>query len=235
MNARRRTLTVGAAGGGMLAAAFLSTGVALAQPAAAAPAVPTADIFGFTPTSEEAITGSNGIAPLFQDTLGTQDFSTAAVTGTTPLAAGAFTGDVSQYTVLGGWTNTEITVAASDAATGNTAPSVGSIYDVSSFAGYTNLYTDIVGGTAAAPTYTVTDTLETPFGNVDLTPLVSSFEPSSGLAGDDFGIAALIGDPALVTDFNALVADIAAANTAGASTELANIGNLIVDAFGFGA
>lgn len=222
----------------MLAAAFLSTGVALADSvgdaaAAVTPVTPTADVFGFTPASEEAITGSNGIAPLFQDTLGVETFSTAASTGTPVVPGGDFSADVSTWTFLGGASNTEITVA-SDAATGTTAPAVGSVFDESTWLGYTNIFSDTVG-TATGGGNTITDTLETPFGNIDLTPLVSSFDPSTTLSGDDFGIAALLGDPALVTDFNALVADIAAANTAGASTELANIGNLIVDAFGFGA
>jgi hypothetical protein len=77
------------------------------------------------------------------------------------------------------FTNTEFTVTgatsladASGAATD--LPTVGSVYDVLNLGGLENIYTAIPGVDGAADT--ITDTLVTPFGNVDLSSLVAGID-----------------------------------------------------------
>jgi hypothetical protein len=83
-----------------------------------------------------------------------------------------------QVTNLLGLTNTEFTVTGHsllpDAPAGAELPTDGSVYDVLNLGGLENIYTAIPG--LAGGTDTVTDTLVTPFGNVDLSDLVSGLD-----------------------------------------------------------
>ncbi len=75
----------------------------------------------------------------------------------------------------------------------------GSVYDIANFGdGFSNDYSDVaaaptqfanattdaLSGTGTAATGTITDTFVTPFGNIDLTPLVDGF--STLVHGGDF-------------------------------------------------
>jgi len=88
-----------------------------------------------------------------------------------------------------GSTNTELTVESATPATGDSAadlPTVGSVFDAFNLGnGYENVYTAIPGTAGGADT--VTDTLVTPFGNVNLDSLFGSFDAAAPLqAGDAF-------------------------------------------------
>jgi hypothetical protein len=187
MITRRITLALGAAGGGLLAAAFLSSGVANADP--------DIDVFGLAPITgqPETVVAVSGLPPLDQQVEGYQffDFYTTPTGATTPVLDGNVDTDVSTFTTSG-FTNTEYLVTASSGGVGVAIPTDGSVLDTSSFLGLTNNYSDIVGGTATAPTNTITDTLVTPFGDVNLSPLFDSFAAS--VTGDVFGGAVPIGD-----------------------------------------
>jgi hypothetical protein len=100
MNTRQITLTVGAAAGGMLTAAFLQTAVAAAAVGAdggaaansdattdagltpasntdvtpAAETDPASDPFGLTPSGDPDLTGGTGVPPFFDVSYGTQTF-----------------------------------------------------------------------------------------------------------------------------------------------------------------
>ena len=88
-------------------------------------------------------------------------------------------------TELLGLTNTEFTVA-SVTGTSPDLPSVGSVYDVFNLgSGIENVYTAIPGVDGGADT--VTDTLVTPLGNVNLDSLVAGIDAIAGLdPGDAF-------------------------------------------------
>jgi hypothetical protein len=82
-----------------------------------------------------------------------------------------------QVTNLLGFLNTEFTVTGATALTGadpTDLPTVGSVYDVLNLGGLENIYTAIPGLDGGADT--ITDTLVTPFGNVDLSDLVSGID-----------------------------------------------------------
>jgi hypothetical protein len=120
--------------------------------------------------------------------LAQQDFNVYDGTGAgASEIAGVTTND--QVTNLLGFTNTEFTVTSvgdpfsipTDASTladvgaaGGTLPTVGSVYDVLNLGGLENIYTAIPGLDGGADT--ITDTLVTPFGNVDLSDLVSGLD-----------------------------------------------------------
>ena len=92
-------------------------------------------------------------------------------------------------TNLLGFTNTQLVVTSATAAdVGSTSdlPTVGSIYDAFNFGnGFENVYTDIPGTGGAADT--ITDTLVTPFGNVNLDSLFGSFDAAAPMnPGDAF-------------------------------------------------
>lgn len=75
-------------------------------------------------------------------------------------------------------------------------PAIGTVYDVTNFgSGYENIYTDVPGAAGAAGT--VTDSFVTPFGDYNLSDLVTAFDLSSldpttafGLGTDAAGVAA---------------------------------------------
>jgi hypothetical protein len=175
MKTRRIMLTVGAAAGGLLAAAFLSTAVAFADP--------TLDPFGFEPSGGEFDQSAQlGVPPIYAQDLGYQVFdvcSTAACT--TP--AGSFEGLVSTLTTSFGFSNEEVEDTDVTPITGTPGvdgvPAFGSVFDIASFdnGAITNDYSDIVSP-GLAGTQTVTDTLNL-FGTaIDLTPLFSGFDAS---------------------------------------------------------
>jgi hypothetical protein len=114
----------------------------------------------------------------------TQDFD--VYDGTTQVGTISTGEDV---TNLLGLTNTEFTVLSATPGTGDSAadlPTVGSVYDAFNLGnGWENVYT-AVPGAAGAPD-TVTDTLVTPFGNVDLDSLFGSIDAAAPMnPGDAF-------------------------------------------------
>ena len=87
-------------------------------------------------------------------------------------------------TDLLGLTNTEFSVESVTAAAGESGssalPTVGSVYDVFNLGGgFENVYTDIAGATASADT--VSDTLVTPWGDLNLDSLVAGIDAASAL------------------------------------------------------
>jgi len=206
MNTRHITLALGAAAGGLLAAAFLPMAIANADSGGAAVVDvtsdamrgPTPDVFGFSPDSPETVLTISGLPPLFQQVEGYQTFDYFTPNGDD---LGPFNADVSTLTLPDGFTNTEYLVTG-DAAEASKAvesaafptdgfPTEGSVYDIANFGdGFSNDFsavlpapstrsadgtTDLLTGTGTAATGTITDTFVTPFGNVDLTPLVDGF------------------------------------------------------------
>ncbi len=113
-----------------------------------------------------------------------QDFN--VYDGTTEVGSIEGNQDVTE---LLGLTNTEFTVAT---VTGTSAdlPTVGSVYDAFNIGGgIENVYTAIPGVDGGADT--VTDTLVTPLGNLNLDSLVAGIDAVAGLdPGDAFGAAA---------------------------------------------
>jgi hypothetical protein len=135
-------------------------------------APPLLDLGGGTPT----IFGIT--LPLAQ-----QDFNVYDGTGASATEVGSITGN-EDVTNLLGLTNTEFTVAsvtpAADASTTSDLPTVGSVYDVFNLGnGIENVYTAVPGVSGAADT--VTDTLVTPFGNIDLDSLFGGIDAASAL------------------------------------------------------
>jgi hypothetical protein len=205
MNTRRITLALGAAAGGLLAAAYLPMAIANADSGGAVVDVtsdimrgPAPDVFGFEaiPGSPEDVLTVSGLPPLFQQVEGYQTFEYFTRTGDD---LGQVNTDVSTLTTPG-FENIEylVTGDASDATKAvesvgfptDGLPTTGSVYDIANFGdGFSNDYSDVVAaptrladgttdlltGTGTAATGTITDTFVTPFGNVDLTPLVDSF------------------------------------------------------------
>jgi hypothetical protein len=114
--------------------------------------------------------------------LASQNFDVYNASGT---ALGSIKGDET-VTNLSGMTNTEFTVAGVTPATGEIAadlPAKGSVYDVFNLGhGIANVYTATPGTDG-----TVTDTLITPFGHIDLSALVSGIDAAAPLnPGDAF-------------------------------------------------
>jgi hypothetical protein len=196
---RRITLTLAAAAGAMFSSALLPAAVAFADPDA-----PGADAFtigGYTFDPEAS--GTEGFTAVDQGTgtptyFETGDPSTgqsfdvfspaSGSTAATELGTVDTTESVTNY---GSLTNTGFTITSDTPVAGGSSadlPAVGSMYDVTNFgSGYENVYTDIPGASGAAPT--VTDELVTPYGNDDLSSLVTAFDLSSLNPGAAFGIA----------------------------------------------
>jgi hypothetical protein len=136
--------------------------------------------------------------------LAEQDFNVYDGTGATATEVGNIT-TYESVTNLLGLTNTEFTVEAVTAASGadpTDLPSVGSAYDVFNLGdGIENVYTAIPGVDGAPDT--VTDTLVTPWGDLNLDSLVAGIDGASALdpgaafsAGLDAASAAATGiDP----------------------------------------
>ena len=167
-----------AATGGLLTTAFLQTAVAVADAGADA-----FTIGGFT-FDPQLAAGGEGFDPVAQLTtsppllelgggtalglpLAAQEFNVYDPTSGTEL--GSIEGNETIASLFG-LTSTEFTVASVDPSAGGTdasLPTVGSVYDVFNLGnGYENVYTAVPGGT-------VTDTLITPSGDVNLDSLFS--------------------------------------------------------------
>jgi hypothetical protein len=113
-----------------------------------------------------------------------QDFDIFSGSGSSATEVGSIVGN-EDVTNLLGLTNTEFTVA-SVTGTSSDLPTVGSIYDAFNFGdGIENVYTAIPGVSGAADT--ITDTLVTPLGNLDLSSLFGGIDAAVGLdPGDAF-------------------------------------------------
>jgi hypothetical protein len=151
---------------------------------------------GFTPV--EQLLGApplldlgGGTPTIFGITLSlaSQDFNVYDGGATSDEIGSITTND--EVTNLLGFTNTEFTVTggtlAADAPAGAAVPVTGSVYDVLNFGdGFENVYTAIPGATASADA--VTDTLVTPFGNLNLDSLFGGIDAVSALdPGAAFG------------------------------------------------
>ena len=179
-----------AATGGLLTTAFLQTAVAAADVSADGADAFTIGSYTFDPFTSAA--GGEGFDPVAQLTsappllelgggtalglpLAQQDFEVFDPTSGTDL--GSIEGNETIASLFG-LTNTEFTVASDDPSAGGTdasLPTVGSVYDVFNLGnGYENVYTATPDVTAADGTVTpgtVTDTLVTPSGDVNLDSL----------------------------------------------------------------
>ncbi|MDT4999134.1 MAG: hypothetical protein QOK12_1239 [Mycobacterium sp.] len=191
MNTRRITLALGAAAGGMLASAFLSSGLASALPSPN----DVLDLFGASATGStvgpETIDASNGILPFFQDTSGYQEFNIYDTTVGTPAVPDVVGTDDflrSDWT-SGSLSNTQYTLDATEFGGGGMVftgvPDPGSVYDTLNLGGgLENVYSDVLTGTGTSITSTVTDHLL--FNGTELLNLSSLV---SGL-GLDFAVPA---------------------------------------------
>ncbi|MGA8127166.1 MAG: hypothetical protein WB967_23635 [Mycobacterium sp.] len=209
MKTRRITLALGAAAGGLLAAAFLPLAVANADSgdvidvtSDAMRATPP-DFFGFSPDSSETVLTVSGLPPLYQQVEGYQTFDYVTPKGDD---LGSFNADVSKLTTPG-FENIEYLITGDDptayanadmiSAPTESFPTDGSVYDIANFGnGFENVYSDVLPeqaqrlatdsltGIGTAAPGTITDTFVTPFGNIDLTPLVDGF--STAVTGGDF-------------------------------------------------
>jgi hypothetical protein len=105
-------------------------------------------------------------------------------------------------TNLLGFTNTQLVVTGATAAGGGSTsdlPTVGSIYDAFNLGnGYENVYTDIPGTGGGADT--VTDTLVTPFGNINLDSLFGSFDAVAPMQPGDAFTGLEAGDSSIGAD-----------------------------------
>jgi hypothetical protein len=146
---------------------------------------PTFQIIGAPPLLEigggTAFLAGPGELPLVVDA---QDFNVYSGSGSSATEVGSIVGN-QDVTELLGLTNTEFTVA-SVTGTSSDLPTVGSVYDVFNIGdGIENVYTAIPGTDGAADT--VTDTLVTPMGNINLDSLFGGIDAVSALdPGDAF-------------------------------------------------
>ena len=101
-----------------------------------------------------------------------------------------------------GLTNTEFTVLSDNAADGGSAsdlPGVGSVYDAFNFGnGYENIYTAIPGLDGANDS--VTDTLVTPYGDINLDSLFGNIDAAAPLNPGDAFTGLQSGDSAIGSD-----------------------------------
>jgi hypothetical protein len=193
MNTRRMTLALGAAAGGMLASAFLSTAVAFADttpdlsggggghggggfgPTPVGPSPSPIDVFNFEPTGSETDVSTTDLPLGLGDiSTGTQEFDVINTSLTGDPTVGTFDASVTDTDILG-VTNVEDGVTSD--LTGTTGdPTVGSVYDTLTFdnSGYSIVLTDIPSTTAGgAPD--ITGTIDTPHGDYTLPPVVDTF------------------------------------------------------------
>ncbi|MCV7257639.1 hypothetical protein [Mycobacterium shimoidei] len=207
MNRRIYAAAVAAVtGAGMLTAALLQAAVATAAPGEDAF---TIDGFTFDPmtlddgegfnpvdalnTSPPLLTLGGGIVTLFGQSLNTapQSFDVYSGSGSSATGLGSINTGVVAANLLG-LPNTEFTVTEVTPVSGVDAselPAVGTVYDVLNLGNGTyNVYTATPGADG-----TVTDTLVTPFGNVNLDSLFAGVNAANPLQpGDAF--AGLQGD-----------------------------------------
>jgi hypothetical protein len=133
--------------------------------------------------------------------LATQSFDVYSGSGSSATDIGTITTG-EDVTNLLGLTNTQLVVTGATAADGGSAsdlPTVGSVYDAFNLGnGYENVYTDIPGATAGSDT--VTDTLVTPFGNVNLDSLFGSIDAAAPLSPGDAFTGLEAGDSSIGAD-----------------------------------
>jgi hypothetical protein len=207
------TITLGAAGGGLLAAAFLQTAVAFADttdfvsPVGPSPGPgPIEGVFNFEPTGSETDVSTTDLSLGLGDiSTGTQEFDVIETSLTGDPTVGTFDASVTDTDILG-VTNTEDQVTSD--LTGTTGdPTVGSVYDTLTFdnSGDSIVLTDIPSTTAGgAPD--ITGALDTPHGDYTLPPAVDTLlldfvgaasadglTAGGGVTADTVGTAAIDG------------------------------------------
>jgi hypothetical protein len=149
---RRITLTIGAAAGGLLAAAFLPAAVAFADN--------DYTLYAQNPETDISV---SGLPPLYQETVGTDVFG--AGQGDPVDIYGVFNADVTTLTTSWGFENQEIVDTGGQG--GILDVPTGSIFDYTTFGdGFGNEYSDIVS--AVVGQNTITDTFITPFGDFNI-------------------------------------------------------------------
>jgi hypothetical protein len=133
--------------------------------------------------------------------IATQSFDVYSGSGSSATDIGTITTG-EDVTNLLGFTNTQLVVTGATAADGGSAsdlPTVGSVYDAFNLGnGYENVYTAIPGATAGSDT--VTDTLVTPFGNVNLDSLIGSIDAAAPLSPGDAFTGLEAGDSSIGAD-----------------------------------
>ena len=143
--------------------------------------------------------------PEFPVVLAPQDFNVYDGTGATATEVGNVTTSENVTNLLG-LTNTEFTVDTVTAASGANAadlPSVGSVYDVFNLGdGIENVYTAIPGASGGADT--VTDTMVTPWGDLNLDSLLGGIDAASALDPGDAFTAGLDAASAAATGIDPL-------------------------------
>jgi hypothetical protein len=115
--------------------------------------------FGFSQDASQpsTVTGVSGEPPSFSSVHLNEFFDTTG---------GSFQADTNVVTNATGLANAELLVTSSGE--GDSAPPVGSVYDVINFGGgFENFYSDIAPTTASGPD-TLADTLVTPFGDIPI-------------------------------------------------------------------
>jgi len=159
---------------------------------------------GFTPIP--LLTASpplldNGGGDLFGGFVDNQSLDVYSGTGSGATDIGTISAG-ENVTDLLGFTNTELVVQSATAASGADAsslPTVGSVYDAFNLGnGYENVYTAIPGTAGGADT--VTDTLVTPLGNVNLDSLFGSIDAIAPLQPGDAFTGLETGDSTIGAD-----------------------------------
>ncbi|MGB8207181.1 MAG: hypothetical protein WCF69_06130, partial [Mycobacterium sp.] len=215
----RRLILAGlAATGGLVTTAFLQVAVAAADISATGADAFTIGDFTFDPFTVGATGGDvEGFAPVAQLVgappllelgggtpggildLAPQSFEVFAPS--TDADLGSIDTNETVTNLLG-LTNTEFTVASDTPADGGSAsdlPAVGSVYDAFNLGnGYENIYTAIPGTAGGADT--VTDTLVTPFGNVNLDSLFGNIDAAAPLQPGDAFTGLEAGDSSIGAD-----------------------------------
>lgn len=201
MGFRRITLTPGVVAGGLLAAAFLPMGLAVADDASDSSTFDPLlqGFFGFQRDVSQPATvySVSGEPPLFQSIHQTELFGTDP---TATLGAGLFQVDNEVITDPFGPASTELLVTSSGE--GTSAPPVGSVFDVINIGGgVENFYSDIAPTTPGGAD-TLSDTLVTPFGDIPVATNLHAFlDPADSffLYGTTDPLIALT-DPSASTD-----------------------------------
>jgi hypothetical protein len=133
--------------------------------------------------------------------LATQSFDVYSGSGSSATDIGTITTG-EDVTNLLGLTNTELVVTGATAADGGSAsdlPTVGSVYDALNLGnGYENVYTAIPGATGGSDT--VTDTLVTPYGDVNLDSLFGNIDAAAAMQPGDAFTGLETGDSSIGAD-----------------------------------
>ncbi|WP_343572133.1 hypothetical protein [Mycobacterium sp.] len=151
-----------------------------------------------TPGTEgfDALTQGTGTSPFFDTgSVADQNFEVfSPASGSTPAAVLGTVTTTENVSSLGSITNTGFDITGDSPVAGGTAadlPAIGTAYDVTNFgSGYENIFTDVPDAAGSTAAGTATDTLVTPFGDYDLSSLVSTFDLTSLDPGAAFGLAA---------------------------------------------